>query len=128
MNIRELAEHDLAMTLEDSVNGFGWDIIITDPDGKTDTLQGQAGDIGFQIDPDTGQAVSGRQAHCALRISTLEAAGFDIPVKISDKTKNVWKFEINDINGNPFTYTVAEIPPDRTLGIVNILLEFYKDG
>lgn len=128
MNIRELAQLDLEMTLEDDVNGFGWDIIITDPSGKTDTLQGQAGDIGLQIDPDTGQAVSGRQAHCALRLSTLEAAGFDIPVKISDKTQKVWKFEFNDINGKQWTYTVAESMPDRTLGLVNIMLGAYKDG
>ena len=68
MNIRALAESDLATTLEDSATGFGWDVILTSPDGLSSTdLKCQSSDISQMFDAETGELVSGRRAAAAFR-------------------------------------------------------------
>jgi len=125
-NMRTVAESDLAITLEDAVNGFGWPIAVTDPDGNTANVNGQSGDIAELIDPDTGQAVSGRLAHVAIRISSLAAAGLGIPVGVAESSRKPWLFDFTDINGHDFTLEVRRSLPDRTLGIVTCILGAYR--
>lgn len=128
MGLRDIAEDDLGVTLEDKVTGFGFDIKVTDPDGVTADLIGTSADIAQIIDPDTGQAVSGRLASVALRISSLVAAGLEIPEGIADGAIKPWLIEFNDIGGNPFKFKVSKSNPDRTLGVVTCVLEFYEDA
>ncbi len=127
MSLRQLAESDLGLILEDGVTGFGWPITITDPSGSTGTgpLTGFSDDIAQIIDPDTGQAVSGRLASVAIRISTLTAAGLALPQGIADAGIKPWLVQFDDINGNPFTFKVAQSNPDRALGLITLLLELY---
>ena len=130
MNLRDLAESDLQHILEDGVNGFGWDIVLIDPDGNSsedfpDGLVGMSNDISQIIDPDTGEAVSGRSASVAIRISTIIDNGMTLPVGIADTEGKPWIVKFNDINGNEFTFKVQKSNPDRTLGIVTLILEFY---
>lgn len=122
MSLRALAESDLSFILEDGVCGFGWPIVLTDPDGLSQNLTGFSDDISQIIDPDTGQAVSGRLASVALRISSLNA----LPVGISDSSLKPWLVTFDDINGNSFTFKVSQSNPDRALGVVTCLLELYK--
>jgi len=82
-------------------------------------------DIAQVIDPDTGQAVSGRLASVAIRIGALTAAGLSLPVGIVDAGSKPWVMEFNDINGNPFKFKVSQSNPDRALGLVACLLELY---
>ena len=127
MNLRETAEADLAIVLEDDVTGFGWPITVADPTGKAESLVGSSGDIAQAIDPDTGQAVSGRLAMVTLRISSLVAAGFtDLPKGISSTTSKPWLITFDDINGNSFTFKVQQSNPDRTLGVVKCILELHE--
>jgi len=129
MNLRKLAEQDLAVTLEDNVSGFGWPIKVTDPSGATNSapLYGMSNDIGLVIDPDTGLAVSGRQATVTLRISSLVAAGLcGLPRAISSTTSKPWVMSFDDVNGNTHDFKVSSSMPDRGLGIVTVTLEFYK--
>jgi len=127
MGLRTIAEADLSSIMEDDVCGFGWPIIVTDPNGVTvDTLKGLSDDIGAVVDPDTGQLVSGRLASVALRISSLASAGLGIPEGIADETKKPWVIEFDDINGNAHTFKVIESNPDRALGVVTCLLGSYK--
>ena len=127
MGLRETAEADLAIVLEDDVTGFGWPITITDPTGKEASLVGSSGDIAQAIDPDTGQAVSGRLATVTLRTSSLIAAGFtDLPEGIADILSKPWLITFDDINGNSFTFKVQQSNPDRTLGVVKCILELYE--
>ena len=126
MGLRELAESDLAGIIEDSVTGFGWDIAVTDPAGTTVPLVGLSDDISQVIDPDTGQAVSGRLASVTLRISSLITAGVGLPQGISDTAAKPWIIEFDDINGNPFKFKVSQSNPDRALGVVVCLLELYQ--
>lgn len=128
MGLRQIAEADLGLILEDKITGFGYAITITDPSGNSGTgpLTGFSDDISQIIDPDTGQAVSGRLAIVALRISSITAAGLALPVGIADATIKPWLVEFDDINGNPFKFKVAQSNPDRALGMVILILELYQ--
>ena len=127
MSLRITAEADLGVILEDAVTGFGWPITVTDPAEKVESLVGFSGDIAQAIDPDTGQAVSGRLAAVTLRISSLIAAGFtDLPRAIASASSKPWLITFDDINGNSFTFKVQQSNPDRTLGVVKCILELYE--
>lgn len=126
MNLRTLAESDLALTLEDSVNGFGWAITLTDPAGLSANLTGQSNDIALVIDPDTGTAFSGRTASVALRISSIYAAGMTLPEAIASITSRPWVVEFLDVNGFSYKFKVAKSNPDRGMGLVTLILEAYK--
>lgn len=125
--LRQLAESDLGLILEDAVGGFGFSITVTDPSGLVRPLTGSSSDISQAIDPDTGEAVSGRAATVHLRISSLVAAGFaNLPQSIAETSSKPWIIAFDDINGNPFTFKVMQSNPDRTLGLVTCILELYK--
>lgn len=128
MGLRDIVEADLGGILEDSVYGFGWPITVTDPQGLTDTFTGFSNDVAQLIDPDTGEAISGRTASVALRLSTLYAAGFATPENIANAASKFWKIQFNDINGNPYTFKVIQSNPDRAMGIVTCLLQVAPNG
>ena len=94
--------------------------------GTVKPFTGYSEDISQIIDPDTGQAVSGRLASVALRISSLITAGFTLPVGIADAASKPWIVEFLDINGNAFKFKVSASNPDRALGMVICQLELYK--
>ncbi len=125
MGLRDRAEQDLAVILEDDVGGFGWPITITSPKGDVGDLIGSSNDIAQVIDPDTGVAVSGRSASIALRISSLLAQGLEIPRGIADGQSKAWIVDFKDINGQSYKFKVAKSNPDRGLGIVTCILEPY---
>jgi hypothetical protein len=125
MSLRQQAESDLGLILEDTATGFGWSITVTDPSGTVRPLTGFSDDISQIIDPETGQIVSGRLASVALRISSLTAAGLGLPRGIADSGVRPWIVGFNDINGNAFKFKVSQSNPDRALGMVICLLESY---
>ncbi len=119
MGLRELAELDLALTLEDAVNGFGFSITVTDLSGVSADFTGQSSDIRFFIDPETGQGVASNKAHVALRKSTLEASALTIP---NSGMLKGFKIDFKSINGFAYKYVVQETWPDKTLGMITCLL------
>jgi hypothetical protein len=126
MGLRVESEAALAETLEDE-DLWGWPITITDPSGLSASLTGQSGDIAQVIDPQTGDTISGRLAHCVLRISSLTAAGFTgLPRAIAERASKPWLVVFDDINGAAYTFKVRESNPDRTIGLVTLLLEAYQ--
>lgn len=126
MNLRNLAESDLGVILEDGVYGFGWPIVLRDPQGfASPCLRGYSNDIAQTIDPDTGELIAGRIATAVLRTSTLHAAGMSLPRGIADGGSKPWLVEFEDINGTPHTFKVRESMPDRALGVVVCVLEGY---
>lgn len=127
MSLREQAEADLADILEEETAGFGRAITITDPSGTSETFTGFTNDIAQIIDPDTGQAVSGRLANATVRISSLIASGLGLPQGIADESLKPWVVQFDDINGNPFTFKVSKSNPDRALGVVSLELELYDN-
>lgn len=126
MNLRMLAEQDLATTLEDGVTGFGWPVILTTPDGEVVKITAQSNDISLTVDPQTGVVVSGRQASAVVRISTLTAEGVCIPVGVAKRDARPWVVQFTDINGGDNAFKVTDSFPDRTLGIVVLHLEAWK--
>ena len=129
MGLRADAEKDLAFILEDDIRGGAFPVIVTDPAGfiSVSPLKGYTNDISQLIDPDTGQAVSGRLATVSLRISSLIAAGYTtLPENVSDATGKPWLIAFDDINGNSYTFKVSESNPDRAIGIVTCSLETYN--
>ena len=125
MNLRQLAEQDLAFILEDTTTGFGWDIKLTDPSGMSAAFVGMSDDIGSMIDPDTGVAVSGRTVSISLRMTSIMMAGMVSPVGVTDSASKPWLVEFDDILGNQYVFKVQKSMPDRMVGIVTCILEFY---
>ena len=126
MGLRDIAEADLGTILEDGIYGFGWSINITDPDGNTAPLTGFSNDISQLIDPETGQAISGRLVSIAIRISSLTAYGLSLPRGIADAALKPWLVTFDDINGNSYTFKISQSNPDRSIGMVVCLCEFYE--
>lgn len=150
MSLRQLAESDLSVILEDDVYGFGWSIVLTNPSGVSIPLTGFSNDIAQVIDPETGQAVSGRSASCALRMSSITAGGdlvtecnealaqcnepqmeagnvaFGFPQGIADSDSKPWIVTFLDINSSPHRFKVIQSNPDRTLGVLSCLLGLYE--
>lgn len=123
MGLRAQAEVDLAATLE-APGDFGESFTLTDPLGfeSASQLYGRTGDIGAEIDADTGQLVSGRLATLSARISTLLAAGYSgLPVNVANDLGQPWRVAFGGRS-----YKVKQSMPDRTLGVVTLVLEFWK--
>lgn len=121
--LRAQAERDLATTLE---GDWGVSVLVTDPNGKAETLQAQTGDIGVLIDPDTGIPVAGRRAHVALRLSSLKAKGFEeLPKGTASPDEMPWRFKFDDLTGGSHEFAVRHSWPDRTLGVVVCLVEHW---
>ena len=123
MSLLTIARADTAAILADTVCGVGETITLTAPDGSTGTLTGWSNDIGLFVDPDTGQAVSGRIASIAIPISALTAESLAIPENIPDAGSRPWLVETR---GN--TFKVIETHPDQTLQVVTCTLEAYSSG
>jgi hypothetical protein len=113
--------------LNDTESGFGCVMLITGPDGTAAEFTGFTTDIAFVIDPETGVPVSGRSASVAISLSDVAWRGMELPRGIQDQSKKPWIVEFNDVNGNPFIYKVMTSNPDRTLGMLTLQLEFYRD-
>lgn len=126
VGLRAQAEIDLGLILEDETTGFGWPVSVTDPSGTVGLLTGFSTDISLMIDPETGQAVSGRTASVTIRIALLASKGLDIPRGISDSSSKPWLVQFEDINGKSYTFKVKESIPDRAIGSVSCILEFYR--
>lgn len=128
MALRDTAEQDLGFILEGDADGFRWPVVLTAPDGTQSTgLTGLSSDISQVIDPDTGQAVSGRLASVAVRISSLavEFPTQGLPRGIADTTGKPWLVDFDDINGNSYQFKIAQSNPDRALGLLTLIVEAY---
>lgn len=129
MGLREQAEADLGMILEDKSFGWGWALTITSPEGKTEPFVGFSQDISLAVDPDTGMLVSGRTATVVVRISTLRAKGFaENPKGVPESNKRPWVVGLRDINGVPCLFKVIRSLPDRMIGTLPLVLETYRQA
>jgi len=126
VGLRDIAAADNRTILNDSMFGFGYSITITDPTGTNTDFTGFSNDISLVVDPETGIAISGRIATAALNIQDLLDAGLTLPEGIPDSTSKPWLITFNDINGVAQVFKVSKSNPDRALGMLICLLEFYK--
>lgn len=115
VNLRQIAQRDVKRILEGEAS---IELTITDPAGNAGTLRGWSNDIGFLIDPDTGQAVSGRHATIAVSMLSLREQGLANPTGIEDRDKKPWLVQVANEFGESFTFAVQASQPDRTMGNV----------
>jgi len=130
MNLRRLAESDLARIVEDTTLG-GWPVTVTSPQGVVVPLVGVTNDIATAIDPETGQLVAGRTVSVSLRISSLTAAAFGgegLPRAIASESSKPWLISFEDLEGNAQKFAVKESFPDRGMGLLTCVLGGYRDG
>lgn len=120
-----MAEADLAVLIE-SQSDFGWPVSITSPDGVTVSVSALSNDISLIIDPGTGLPVTGRNATATFRMSTLATLNFPIPYGIEDGKKKPFLVTANDITGKQYVFKIKASRPDRTIGCVSCILEFWK--
>lgn len=124
MGLRDQAAADLATILGDTA-GFSSCVELQSPEGAEVEIRGLVADVSQILDPQTGQAVSGRVASVALPLAELVdwpglAAG------IADPDSKPWTVRMADVTGTQTLYRVREARPDRVLGVLVCLLEPYK--
>jgi hypothetical protein len=109
MNIRELAERDLAHTLENQ-NASGSPFVLIDPFGNEYPLVGDVGDVSLLAESANGETFRSRTITAACRIKTLLQQTPLVPAR-------GWQARINNIN-----LYVQGNDPDRTLGVYNLTM------
>lgn len=115
MNIRALAEKDLALTLEN--NGEGQKFYLIDLDGTSHEVFGKVGDIGFSYDTE-GNTIAARTAYANWRLSSMMANGkYLIPGR-------GWSCKWKDLSGVEWLAYVTYPHIDRTLGVGRVWLSF----
>jgi hypothetical protein len=124
VSLLEQAAADLEQILTDPA-GFSVPITVTDPEGRSATINGLQTDIALSIDPETGQAVVGGKVSVALSIRALADEGLGIPRGIADESKMPWRVAFATPTSPLTTYKVAESMPDR-LGVVVCFLEVWR--
>lgn len=109
MSLLSLAESDLQMTLEDTVMGFGREMVFTPTAGDPITVGGQFIRRGLRIEPTTGLAVAADEASFSVRLSRFATLPTD-----------GWTVAVADITGTVSTYKIlaGKLMIDRTLGII----------
>jgi len=114
MNVRRLAESDLAETLEDA-DGAGSPFILVDENNNQYHLTGTFGDIGYLLDNETGLPVQGRTITATYRMKSL-----------FEKTKyppsKNWRVIVQGLNDAEYTLNVVNYEPDRSIGIGRLKL------
>lgn len=124
--LRLIAKADLQYILTGDPKGFRWPIKVKKDANEFDTF-GFSNDIALLIDPDTGQAVSGRTISVALDNSLLEASVIGaIPQGIQDESKKPYLVTFEDLNGLETTWKVVHSNPDRGQGLVTLELQAYS--
>lgn len=126
MGLREQAALD-ARTILNNTDGFGVPITVTNPGGTSADLTGFSNDIALTIDPETGMAVSGREASVALHMRDLVDAGLGLPKNIADEDLRPWVVSFVDVLGITHTFKVKESNPDRASGVITCTLEVYSE-
>lgn len=122
MNLLDRAAADSKKILTDREHGFGQTITMKDPDGKSGSLVGFAGEVASVIDPETNALVAGAVAHACVSISSLAELGFKVPTGTLDTTKRPWRVSFAGRDGVAKTYAVIRSLPDLTLGNVLLIL------
>ena len=116
MNLRQLAEQDLAVTLTDKDNGGAVSFTLLKPTGTGYTLSGFVGDIGYLVDTE-GNPIAGRTVTAAYRLSDYTSSAGEYV-----KPGRGWKVIYTDLSGHEWILYVIRFEPDRTIGIGRLIL------
>jgi hypothetical protein len=114
MNVSELAEQDLAMTME-STDASGSPFTLIDPDNNEYPVVGTVGDISLLIEPESGEKIRSRSIACSCRMRTLGKL-------TGKKPARGWKARLTDLQGNSVDVYIAGCDPDGTMGVYNLTM------
>jgi hypothetical protein len=112
VSLRELAEADNAIILEDAASGFGVAITLTDQAGNVYQVVGQYHRTGVDIDPETGLLVPGNKSAVTVRLTSLCGALPD----------DGWLIETTDITGAAVKGKATAVMLDRTAGRATMVM------
>ncbi len=126
MGLRQEIRHHANIILTDETHGFAWPLVVTDPNSISAKLTGFSTDIADLIDPETGQAISGRQAEVTIAFDSLAAVfGGRHPAYVASEDGKPWTVRFEDIEGVSHIFKVLRSAPDRTTGVILLYLEAY---
>jgi hypothetical protein len=114
MNVRELAEADLADILENE-NASASPVVLIDPSGNEYPLLGDVGDASLLTESASGEAFRSRTITAACRISALLAQTALVPAR-------GWQARITGLDGIVINLYVQGVSPDWTLGLYNFTM------
>lgn len=120
MGLRELAQADMATTLESAAGGATAFTLI-DENNHTWSLNGIVGDIGLMVDTE-GNAVAGRTCSASFRSDRVQING------VTTEPKRGWKVSYVDLSGKTWNLFVLYSMPDRTIGITKVYLVLDLSG
>jgi hypothetical protein len=119
MNIRERAAADSKKIME-KANGAGTPFILVIKERVEFTVTGIFGDIGYLLNPATGEAVQGRTVQAAYSMESLRE---QTPLE----PERGWRFKVLGLSGVLTELFVTRYEPDRTIGIGRITLAVVLD-
>jgi len=126
VSLADIAAVDVQLILNDEVTG-GSLIALQSPDGRVAELRGNKRDIAHAVDPETGKTVSARTVSVALSMHDLALVNMAPTRELDAATKKPWVVTFAETVGAiAQTFIVAESIPDRTLGVLVLILEFYE--
>lgn len=122
MGLRAIATADARRIVENATDaGFSVPVTLTTPAGDELAVGALTTDIATTIDPETGVAVIARRASVTVALGALTS----MPAAVADGSSAPWLATYADAAGVVATWKVIEVIPDRTLGLVVLLLEAY---
>jgi hypothetical protein len=119
MNVRERAARDAKKILENT-NGAGTPFILVSKERVEFPVAGSFGDIGYLLNPATGEAIQGRTIQAAYSMESLRA---QTPME----PERGWRFKVTGLSGALTELFVTMYEPDRTIGIGRITLAVVLD-
>ena len=109
------------------LNRDGCVITLQAPDGRMAELRGMQADIAHAVDPETGKTVSSRKVSVALSMHDLAVVNMEPTRELDAANNKPWVVTFAETVGcQPQTFCVSESIPDRTLGCLVLILEFYE--
>lgn len=126
MSLLEQAAADVRAILENT-DEFGLPMTVTSPIGDVATITGFAADIGQEIDPETGQLVSGRRIHATLPVAAIHEAFGEQLRGVHDEAMLPWRITLQ-LPSMPTAqvFKVMDVMPDK-IGAVVCWLEIFGD-
>lgn len=121
-----IAAADLQSIVNDPQTG-GALITLQAPDGRCAELRAMQRDIAHAVNPETGKTVSVRTVSVAISYLDLLAVNMAPERVLDSDTNKPWSVTFAETVGcQPQTFIVAETIPDRTIGCLVLILEFYE--
>ena len=130
MSLITQARADIRSILTDNINGAGQEVILTAPDGQQ--VMGVVGfytHIGLTIDPQSGMAVPGQEAHISFSMDDLDERlpeGLGHPTGVPETSRKPWIVTTNPESSDSIQFAVRNTMPDKTLRVLKCRLEIVS--